>query len=95
MNKLVQVPFFGQTYPCRPKRPQKIWCDSPFNKCTISHLVYPAVDGVVQYAGDEERLHVPRLNVQLPGYEGNLYPGVRPNQLYQHLLTQKYRYVGT
>ncbi len=48
-------------------------------------LVYPAGDGVVQDAGDKEGLHVPRLNVQLSGYEGDLYPGVGTNQLYQHL----------
>ena len=23
--------FLSQTYPCRPKKIQKIWCDSPFN----------------------------------------------------------------
>ena len=49
------------------------------------YLVYPAVDGGVQYAGDEEGLYVPGLNVQLAGDEGDLYPGVGTNQLYQHL----------
>ncbi len=51
-------------------------------------LVYPAGDGVVQDAGDEEGLHVTRLNVQLSGYEGDLYPGVGTNQLYQHLCSE-------
>jgi hypothetical protein len=51
-------------------------------------LVYPAGDGVVQDAGDEEGLHVSRLNVQLSGYEGDLYPGVGTNQLYQHLYSE-------
>jgi hypothetical protein len=51
-------------------------------------LVYPAGDGVVQDAGDKEGLHVTRLNVQLSGYEGDLYPGVGTNQLYQHLYSE-------
>jgi hypothetical protein len=54
----------------------------------VTDLVYPAGDGVVQDAGDEEGLHVPRLNVQLSGYEGDLYPSVGTNQLYQHLCSE-------
>ena len=51
----------------------------------ILHLVNPATDGVVQDAGDEEALDVARLNVKLPRDELDLDPGVRLDQLDQHL----------
>ena len=51
----------------------------------ILNLVNPATDSVIQDAGDEEALNVAWLDVQLPGDELDLDPGVRLNQLDQHL----------
>ena len=49
------------------------------------NLVNPATDGVIQDAGDEEAFNVAWLNVQLPGDEFDLDPGVRLDQLDQNL----------
>ena len=51
----------------------------------ILNLVNPATDGVIQDAGDEEALNVAWLDVQLPGDELDLDPGVRLDQLDQNL----------
>ena len=51
----------------------------------LSDLVDPAVDGVVEDAGDEQALHVRALDVQLARDELDLDPRVRLDQLDQHL----------
>ena len=51
----------------------------------ILNLVNPATDSVIQDAGDEEAFNVAWLNVQLPGDEFDLDPGVRLDQLDQNL----------
>ena len=51
----------------------------------ILNLVNPATDSVIQDAGDEEALNVAWLDVQLPGDEFDLDPGVRLDQLDQNL----------
>ena len=51
----------------------------------ILNLVNPATDSVIQDAGDEEALNVAWLDVQLPGDELDLDPGVRLDQLDQNL----------
>ena len=65
-----------------------IWNYSAFY---ILHLVNPATDGVVQDARDKEALDVARLDVELSRDELDLDPGVRLDQLDQHLeIGQKY-----
>ena len=51
----------------------------------LRDLIYPAVNLVVEDAGDEETLHVSNVNIQLFGDEGNVDAGVRFDQLDQHL----------
>ena len=49
------------------------------------YLVYSATDCAVQYATDQQALHVPRLNVELTRNKLDLDAGVRLDQLNQHL----------
>ena len=51
----------------------------------ILNLVNPATDCVIQDARDEETLNIAGLDVQLSGDKFNLDPGVRLDQLDQHL----------
>ena len=49
------------------------------------YLINSAPDGVVEDAADQETLHIGGVNVELPGDEGDVDPGVRLDQLDQHL----------
>ena len=50
-----------------------------------SYLVNPAPDGVVEYAADQETLHVVGVDVELARDELDVDPGVGLDQLDQHL----------
>ena len=51
----------------------------------LGDLIYSAVNLVVEDAGDEKRLHIGHVDVQLLGDEGNVDASVGLDQFDQHL----------
>ena len=60
-------------------------CSFPNSHQYLRDLINPAVNLVVENAGNEETLHVGDVDVQLLGDEGNVNSSVRLDQLDQNL----------
>ena len=51
----------------------------------LAHLINSAPDGVIEDAANQQTFDIGGVNVELPGDKGDVDPGVRLDQLEQHL----------